>query len=191
MALELTRRRFTVADYYQIAAAGILGEDDRVELIDGEILQMSPIGPRHAGTLVRLLGVFTRLETGVALVSPQNPLRLGDLFEPQPDIMILRPRSDSYTLAHPTAGDVLLLVEIADSSLEYDRQIKLPLYARAGVPEVWLVNLNANLVELHRDPEVGGYRTVIVRRPGEWLAPRALPGQEVAVTDVLGESVAE
>ena len=133
------RHRLTVADYERMAAAGILRRDDRVELIDGEIIDMSPIGVWHAA----LVNVFTRylhrqLGTTI-LVNCQNPLRLDDKNEPEPDLAILRPRSDSYATAHPGAGDTLAVIEVADTRLAYDLDVKVPLYARHGIPEVWVI----------------------------------------------------
>lgn len=186
MALQLNRYRFTVAEYDRMVEAGILGEDDRVELIDGEILQMSPIGQRHASSVRRMIRLLTNLVGDAAIVDAQNPIHLDEHGEPQPDLALLAPRPDFYRQDHPDAPDVLLLIEVADSSLDYDRQIKLPLYAQAGIPEVWLVNLSANVVEVYRDPTLDGYRTVEVRRHGEWLTPLAFPGREVAVTEILG-----
>jgi len=186
MALQLNRYRFTVAEYDRMIEAGIFGEDDRVELIDGEILQMSPIGQGHASVVRRMNWLLMKLVGDAAIVDVQNPIHLDEYGEPRPDLALLAPRSDFYREDHPDARDVLLLIEVADSSLDFDRQIKLPRYARAGIPEVWLVNLNADLVEVHRDPMVDGYRTVEVRRRGEWLTPLAFPGHEVAVTEILG-----
>ena len=186
MALQLNRHRFTVAEYDRMVEAGILGVDDRVELIDGEILQTSPIGQGHASAVRRLIRLLTTLAGDAAIVDAQNPIHLDGYSEPQPDLALLAPRSDFYREVHPDARDIFLLIEVADSTLDFDRQIKLPRYARAGIPEVWLVNLHADVVEVHRDPTVEGYRAVDVRRHGESLAPLAFPGREVAVTEILG-----
>jgi Uma2 family endonuclease len=157
------------------AEAGILGRDDRVELIDGEIIDMAPIGSPHAGS-VNLIAQAFAAPFGLkrVVVSVQNPLRLDALNEPQPDLMLLRPREDGYRAAHPTAADVLLLVEVADSSLAYDRTTKLPLYARHGVPEIWIVDLAGGAVEVHGHPVAGRFTTE--RRHGTGpLAPACLP----------------
>src|SRR6266496_1101040 len=133
MAAKPTRRQFTVAEYYRMGKAGILTEDDRVELIEGEIIQVPPIGVPHASHVDRLLRLFASTLLAVAHISVQNPLRLSVRSEPVPDLMLLRLRPDLYSGAGPTAADVLLLVEVSDTTLSYDLQIKLPLYARHGV----------------------------------------------------------
>src|SRR5207247_3212709 len=147
MGMPLAHRRFTVDEYYRMAETGILAEDDRVELLDGEIVEMSPIGPRHAATVTRLDHLFNRLVGDRAIVRAQNPVRLDGYSEPEPDIALVTPRADFYRAEHPTPRDILLIVEVADTSLRYDRHTKLPGYARAGVPEAWLVDLTADRVE--------------------------------------------
>lgn len=185
MATLLTRRKFTVDEYERMGQAGILGEDDRVELIEGEIVEMTPIGDRHAGTVRRLINMLSARAGGTALVDAQNPLRLGEHSEPQPDIALLAPRADFYT-AHPTPADVLLLIEVAETSAEPDRRVKVPLYARGGVPEVWLVDLDGETVTVYRDPAPDGYRTERTVHRGETLAPAALPDLRVAAEEILG-----
>jgi Uma2 family endonuclease len=136
MGIELKRRRFTVDEYRRMGEVGILDEDERVELIEGEIVEMSPIGRRHAGIVNRLNDLFTFRLRGRAIVAVQNPISLGSKYsEPQPDLTLLRPRADFYADSRPEPPDVLLVVEVMDTSVERDRQVKLPLYARAGVPE--------------------------------------------------------
>ena len=160
------RHRLDVDDYYRMAEAGILGEDDRVELIDGELIDMAPIGQSHAGVVNGLNRVFVMTCGERAVVSVQNPLRLNRLNEPQPDVVVLRPRDDFYQLGtRPGPADVLLLVEVADSSLRYDRAVKLPLYARSGIGEVWIVDLVRRVVDVHRTPSAGGYATVETHGP--------------------------
>ena len=152
------RHLFDVDDYYRMAEAGILSREDRVELIEGEIVDMAPIGSAHAGTVNRLARLAAKaMAEGSVLVSMQNPLRLDAHSEPQPDLMLLRPRADDYRDSHPTPADVLLLVEVADSTLAYDRGPKLALYARHGVPEVWIVDLGGRVVEICRQPGPDGY----------------------------------
>src|SRR6476620_10907112 len=137
------RHRFDVDDYYRMAEVGILSRGDRVELIEGEIVDMAPIGSAHGGTVVALTELVARLVAdGKVLVSVQGPLRLDPHNEPQPDLMLLRPRADRSRNSHPTAADVLLLVEVADNSLAYDHGPRLALYARHSVPEVWVVDLH-------------------------------------------------
>lgn len=184
MALHQTRRRFTVAEYHQMARAGILGEDDRVELIEGEILEMTPIGDQHARCVRRLIQRFNRAFGDEALVDVQNPVRLSLDTEPQPDVTLLRYRPDFYP-SHPTPQDIFLLVEVADTSADADRRHQTPLYARHGVPEVWLVDLEQQTVTLYQDPTPSGYRAVRVLRPGETLALAAFRDREIAVSDIL------
>lgn len=156
--------RFTVADYYRMAEAGIFNEDSRVELIRGQIVDMSPVGAPHFGMVNRLNRLLSAMLAGRAIISVQNPLRLDDGSEPQPDVMVLRPRADDYDSAAPNAGDVLVVIEVADSSLAEDRAVKAPLYAESGITEYWIVNLVERVVEVCRQPEGGSY--VDVRRVG-------------------------
>jgi Uma2 family endonuclease len=164
----LRRHRLTVDDYYRMAEAGVLAPDARVELIEGEIIDMAPIGSRHGGTVSFLLRQLTAAARQLALVTAQSPLRLDRSSEPQPDLMLLRPRADFYRKSHPTASDVLLLIEVSDGTLRYDGQVKVPLYARHGVPEVWLVDLTGNELHCLRSPQDGTYaHTTSFRAPGK------------------------
>lgn len=186
MQVDVSRRPFTVEEYHRMAAAGILGEDDRVELLEGEIVQMEPIGSRHAGCVNRLTRIFVDRARGRAVVTVQNPITLGSRSEPQPDVVLARPRPDEYADAHPGPGDILLVVEVADTSAGYDRQRKLPVYARYGVPEAWLVNLNDDHIEVYRGPGPDGYGSVRqVGRGGE-LEVQALTGLTLRVDEILG-----
>lgn len=156
--LAPARHRLDVGAYYRMAEAGILTDGHRVELIDGDIIDMAAIGSPHAAVTNRLARLFTRaLQDDAALVNIQSPLRLDAYNEPEPDLMILRPRADDYHASHPTAADVLLLVEVSETSLAYDRATKLPLYAKFGVPEVWIVDLVSAAVEIYREPKDGAY----------------------------------
>ena len=168
-----------------MAEAGILTEDDRVELIEGEIVQMSPIGPRHAACVIVLTRRLVLALGDRALVSPQNPVRLPLDTEPQPDVVVLRPRDDGYARAHARPEDVLLLVEVADTSYRYDSGLKLRLYARTLIPEVWIVDLERDAVEVHRRPEHEGYASSerIVR--GGIVSPAAFGDIVLAVDDEL------
>ena len=186
IALPLTRRRFTVDEYYRMAEVGILGASERVELIDGEIVEMAAIGPRHAFTVDLIMQQFFAIFGNAVHIRVQNPVHLDVHSEPEPDVAMLLPRGSHYATHHPTPADVLLVVEVADSSLETDRRVKLPLYARAGIPEAWLVDLVQDEVLVHRDPSPNGYRTVHTVERGERLAPLAFPDRELAVADILG-----
>ena len=176
--------RFTVEDYYRMAETGILKPDARVELIEGEIVDMMPIGPFHAGADSELHSLFVGLAQGRWIVWNQNPLRIDEHSEPQPDLMLLRPPGKKYKQSHPTPEDVFLLVEIADSTLRRDREIKLPLYAKAGIEEVWILNVPERQIEVYREPNFLGYETKFVTRDGR-LAPMAFPDAEIDVQDLL------
>jgi Uma2 family endonuclease len=165
MSTELIRHRFTADEYHQMAEAGVLRDDDRVELIEGEIVDMTPVGPRHIAVVNRLTQALVKACGDRAIVQIQASIRLGPHSEPQLDAVLLRPRPDFYETAVPGPESVLLVIEVADSSLPYDRGVKLALYARAGIREVWLVDLTRNHVEVHREPTRDGYRR------GETLDP--------------------
>jgi len=186
VAVQLSRRLFTVAEYHRMGEAGILAEDDRVELIEGEIVEMTPIGSRHAACVDRLNRLFSRHAGEGVIVRVQSPIRLGEHSEPQPDLALLHSRPDFYAGAHPGPQDVLLVVEVAETPAAYDRAVKVPLYARSGVPEVWLVDLAGARVEVYRRPAPQGYQEVQAVRRGEALAPLTLPELGLAVDDVLG-----
>lgn len=186
MAIALKRRRFTVDDYHRMAEVGILTEDDRVELLDGEIVEMTPIGSDHAGHVKRLNALFTSRLGARIVMSVQDPVGLSRHSEPQPDVALLRPRADFYARSHPRPEDVLLLIEVADTSVETDRRIKVPLYAKAGLGEVWLIDLGAERVEVYREPAAEGYREVRVLARGQGIRPQAFPDLTLSVDDLLG-----
>jgi len=178
--------RFTVENYHRMAEVGILDADERVELLRGEVVVMTPIGPPHGGCVNKLTRLFVESVGRSACVSTQNPFSLDDCSEPQPDLVLARPRPDDYSKSHPRPDDVLLLVEVADTSLDKDRKVKLPLYAEAGIVEVWIVDLNANAVEVCRDPTGGKYRDIRRFQPGDAITLHALPEVTVPVSDFLG-----
>ena len=180
------RRLFTVEEYCTMADAGILAEDERVELLDGEIVVMPPIGEPHEDSTDRLNGDLSYVLRGRARVRVQNSVRLDDYGLPEPDIAVVRLRDD-YHRDRPTAADVLLLVEVADTSLEFDREVKLARYAAAGIPEVWIVNLRARQVEAHSDPVDGSYRSRRVVTANGRISPLAFPDVSLAVADFLLE----
>lgn len=186
MAMPLAERRFTVDEYHRMGRAGVFHDDDRVELLDGRIVELSPIGPTHSGCVTALTGSLTRLVADRALVSVQNPIRLGQRSEPQPDVAVLRLRSDAYRTAHADPPDILLLIEVADASLDYDRDVKLPLYAAAGVTEVWLVNLPGDTIAVYRDPGPDRFATLRTARRGDTLTALRPPGVALRVDDILG-----
>ena len=178
-------RKFTVDEYYLMAEVGILKPDERVELIEGEILVMPPIGPEHAWNVDLASDFITRRIDERFIVRSQNPVRLSDASEPQPDIAIILRRPEGYLAAHPTPADVLLIIEVADSSLEYDRNIKAHIYGRSGVPETWVRNLPEDCIERFTEPGPDGYTQHTVHHRGETLTPVALPDLELAVGDLL------
>jgi len=186
MTVQVLRRRFTVAEYYLMAKVGILHEDDRVELIEGEIVEMAPIGRYHASSVDRLTRVLSQGVGQRVILRVQSPIHLGEHSEPQPDISLLRPKDDFYASGHPGPEDVLLLIEVADTTAEYDRQVKIPLYARAGIGEVWLVDLTQDQVEVYRQPGPRGYRQILMPDAEDRLAPQALPDLELTPRDILG-----
>ena len=191
MAVQVARRLFTVHEYYQMAQAGILSEEDRVELIEGELIEMAAIGSRHAACDDRLNHFFSGHTVGQAIVRIQNPIHINERSEPQPDLALLRFRPDFYAAAHPGPQDILLVVEVADTSVGFDRETKIPLYARAGIPESWLVHLPESRIEAHRQPTPTGYQEVIRLARGMRLAPLAFPDLVLAVDDILGTHPAQ
>ena len=180
-----TRRRFTVAEYYAMAEASILAPDERVELLDGEIIVMPPIGDWHAARVNLFTNTFPPQLQGRAVVSVQNPTRLDDASEPQPDVMLLRWRDDFYEIGHPGPADVLLLVEVSDSSVDFDRNEKLSTYAAAGIPEVWIVNRPDRRIESYADPTGDEYATVRYYEPGESISPQAFPDVVLQVDQII------
>ena len=186
MLVQVARRYFTVAEYHRMAEAGILPEDDRVELIEGEILRMSPIGSRQAASVKRLNTLLSGLIRQNAIVSVQDPIILNDYSEPEPDIALVRPRNDFYAQGHPTAADVMLVIEIADTSVDYDRLIKLPAYARSGIPELWIANLPHDVVEAYAEPVDGAYQRTRLYKRGESISPQLLPNIVIEVESILG-----
>lgn len=173
------RHAISAGEYLRIGEAGVFAPETRLELIEGEIVEMAPIGSPHAGTVMILNRFFSRAAGDSAIVLVQSPLILGDRSVPQPDLALLRPRADSYTRSHPTAADVLLAVEVADTTLAFDVGTKMPLYARAGVVEAWVVDLQERVVQVFRDPGASGYRTRFTVSGKETVSAVALP--EVAL----------
>ena len=186
MSTPLRTHNFTVDEYHRMAEAGVFHEDDRVELIDGQVVEMTPIGPRHAVCVDRLNGRLSRLVGDSAIVRVQSPVVLGQRAEPEPDVTLLRPPFERYQEVHPGPAEIMLVIEVADTSVEHDRSVKIPLYARACVPEAWLVNLPADRIEVYRNPAGGSYAEVTTVSPSETLTPFLLPDARLSVADVLG-----
>jgi Uma2 family endonuclease len=185
MALPLLRGPFTVDAFQRLAELGVLREDDRVELIAGQVVEMTPIGDSHASCVRRLNRVFARHLLEVAVIDVQNPVVLGAHDAPQPDLALLRPRADAYP-RHPRATDMLLVIEVADTSLAYDRDIKIPLYARAGIPEAWLVDVSAGQIQVYREPAGGEYASVRSVSRGDGITPLHFPNVTLSADEILG-----
>ncbi|HLC41640.1 MAG TPA: Uma2 family endonuclease, partial [Methylomirabilota bacterium] len=185
MAIGVRARRFSVEEYHQMVRTGILKEDDRVELIEGEITEMTPIGPRHAVCVAGLTEHLVRSLAGRAVVWSQSPIRLGPHSEPQPDVTLVQPPRTRYADAHPRPEHILLIIEVGDTTVEDDRMRKIPLYARAGILETWLVNLPGEAIEVYRDPAQDGYRDARTVRRGLPLAPLAFPDVTLTADEIL------
>jgi len=182
----MTHHHFSASDYERMIAAGILTEDDRVELIAGEIIKMSPVSDRHVGCVNMLADLLADINRREMIISIQNPIRLSDDSQPQPDFALVR--RQSLTHAVPVAVDVLLVIEVADSSRDYDRKAKLPRYASAGIPEAWLVDLTNEVIERYTEPRSGYYRVATFAKRGDTLASTVLPALTIPVDLVLGEA---
>jgi Uma2 family endonuclease len=179
------RYRFTRHVYHGLVDAGIFTEDSRVELIGGDIIRMSPVNSAHAGTLKDLVGLMTAGLAERAVYGVQDPIVIADDSEPQPDLTLCKPRADKYRQSHPTPNDIWLVVEVADSSLRYDREVKMPLYAAAGIVEMWLLDLNARVLEVYRTPSADGYNALQRLKPGDKVSPLAFPDLILEVAALL------
>jgi Uma2 family endonuclease len=171
--VKLPYHIWTVAEYHQMAGAGLLDESDRVELIEGELVDMAPIGSRHAFLVDRIAETLGRGSRAAHMVRVQNPVLLGERSEPQPDIALVK--RDNYADRHPGPDDILLIIEVSDTTLEYDRDVKLALYARHGIPEVWLIDVNAGELTVYCEPAEGQFR--LIRKPtaAEAVLPTLVP----------------
>jgi Uma2 family endonuclease len=181
-----TPRRFTIDEYDRMGKTRILHEDERAELIRGEIVCMTPVGSPHMRCIGDLMQWLVTALSGRALVRIQGPIRIAPHSEPEPDVVVARLREDRYGNSHPDPVDILLVIEVADSSLAYDRGVKLPLYAEAGIPEYWIVDLRRRRVLAHRDPEGQSYRNVQIMGRDGTLSPQAFPDVSLPVAELLG-----
>jgi Uma2 family endonuclease len=179
------RHRLTRQDYYRLGEAGILGEDDRVELLEGQLVDMSPIGPRHAIVTGNLIQQLFAACAGQAWVRCQDPVVLNDGSEPQPDVALVQRPWRGYPQTHPGPDDIFLLIEVSDRSLDFDRTVKLELYARAGIREVWIVDLTTDGVLVHRSPSGGVYGSVVRAEAPAVLGVESLPGVTIPVAEVF------
>jgi Uma2 family endonuclease len=182
-AAVTNKRLISVKEYHQMSEAGILNEQENIELINGEIIQMGPTGSRHAAAVKKISKLLHSVIKD-KVISVQDPVTVNDLSEPEPDIAVLKPRENFYADKHPEPKDVLLVIEIAESSIDFDKQVKLPLYARANIPAVWLVDLNSNRVEIHQTPVKGVYKQVEYKLPGEKIDSEII-GQPLHSSDLM------
>ncbi|MBD0257207.1 MAG: Uma2 family endonuclease [Cytophagales bacterium] len=185
--VQLARVAFTIEQFQRMGQSGIFAPEQRLELIHGEILEMSPIGIRHAAAVDRLTALFSSVNRQ-CIVRGQNPIQLSGTSLPQPDVTLLRRRDDFYEKAYPEPADVLLVVEVADTSLAYDRDVKVPLYAQAGIPEVWIMDLNKRELAVYRFPANGKYTEVRYPQPADTVAPVLLPEASYFVEQVVGQA---
>ncbi|MCP9493500.1 MAG: Uma2 family endonuclease [Pyrinomonadaceae bacterium MAG19_C2-C3] len=186
MSLQIAKHCFTVREYHRMGEAGVFHPEARLELIEGEIIEMSPVGERHAACVKRLSRTLNRQVDDTVIVSTQDPILLDDGSEPQPDIALLKFRDDFYRNGHPRPEDVLLVIEVSDTTLQYDRRVKLPLYARAGISEALIFNLPDEQLEYHAQPTSGANRISGVFKRGEALQSSNVPGVTFDVDFILG-----
>lgn len=186
MAWQPARKLFTVTEYHQMIEAGVLKEDDRIELLNGEIIEMSPIGPLHASSVKRLIAVLSARIKKWAILDVQDPIHLSEYSEPQPDLVLLKPRADFYATSHPTPEEVLIVIEVSDSTVEKDRRTKIPAYALAGIPEAWLIDLVEDRIEVHSKPYNGVFQEVRIIQRGQKVISNALPQLKLKADEILG-----
>lgn len=183
---SVEKKLFTVEEYHRMVETGVLDEGSKVELIEGEIYPMAAMGSRHAACIDRLNKLLSARAGDTAIVLVQCPIELHDTSEPEPDVSLLKFREDFYADAHPKPEDTLLAVEVSDTTLAHDTSVKLPAYARAGIPKVWIVDPNSNSIQIHSNPQTGEYRNTTRIRRGDTFESKALSGAEIAASDILG-----
>ena len=186
MSVQFARHYFTVAEYERMGKTGVFALDDRVELIEGEIIEMSPVGSRHAACVDVVANILHEQLRGKAIVRVQSPIVLDDFSEPQPDVSLLKFREDFYRDAHPRPEDVLLVIEVADTTVEYDRHVKIPMYARAGIPEALVFNLPDDQLECYAQPEAGHYKIARILKRGDHFESSNVSGLVLDVATILG-----
>lgn len=185
MTVPLKRRLINVEEYHRMIEVGILTEDDRVELLNGEIIEMSPIGSKHAACVNRVSNLLMKLLFDKAIVSVQNPILTNDLSEPEPDITVLKLKDDFYSDKHPSGEDIHLIIEVADSSVIIDREVKLPLYAASNIPEYWIVNLEKKEIEVHKNPDGSIYKLRELMQTGDTIHFKTFD-LKIKVSNLLG-----
>ena len=187
MVLQTIRRQITVEEYHRMGEAGIFRDNERLELIDGEIVKMTPIGSRHAHCVNRMTEFLITHLGSRAMVSIQNPVCLGKYSEPQPDIAIIKRSEREYITRHPGVSDVYLIIEFAESSIDFDHDVKLPIYAKAGIHEVWIVDLVSECVEIYQEPTSAGYKQMNTKKTSDTFSPSSFSDITVTVNRVLGK----
>ncbi len=185
MVIQLVRHKFTVEQYHQMAETGIISSSDRLELINGEIIEMSPIGIRHASCVKKLINLLTRKLGNLAIIDAQDPIKLNDSSEPQPDIALLHPRDDFYATAHPQPQDIFLLIEVADTTITLDREVKVPLYANSGIIELWLIDINNQVIEVYYEPLGDCYKYMQQFQAGQTIYLQSFPNLGFEVNEIL------
>ena len=183
--VQLLRKKFTITEFEQMAETGIIKDEDRIELIEGELIEMGKIGKRHAACVDRLNDLFRDKFGKRVLVRSQNPIQLSDYSQPQPDLAILTRKSDYYETAHPTPDDIFLLVEVADTTIKFDQEIKIPLYAKHNILEVWLVNLNQEIVEVYYQSNINSYTTKKIFTKKQIISPISFPEIKINVSEIF------
>ncbi len=182
----VTRKRFRVEEFHKMTELGILPEESGWEIVDGYLIDKMSIGSKHASTVKRLNRILTKLVKDNAIVSVQDPIRLDDYNEPEPDIALLKPREDFYSKNHPLPQEILLLIEVSDSTIEYDRKIKKTLYAKAGITEFWIINLQDDTLEFYSQPKNGNYRLARILESGETLKLNSIENLTLTINEILG-----
>ncbi len=186
MTQQLRKRLISIQEYHKMAAVGILSHRDKVELIQGEILHMSPIGSKHQSIVDKLSRILNRLLLDEAIVRVQGPIQIKDWSEPEPDLLLLRPKVDFYADQHPEPKDTLLLIEVANSSLEYDKTIKLPLYAEASIQTYWIINIPNQQIEVYQNPDGNIYKSMFIFKGSDDIPVGHFSDCVISVNDILG-----
>jgi Uma2 family endonuclease len=186
METEVVRKLFTVDEYHRMGEAGVFHPEARLELIEGEIIEMAPVGTRHISCVNRANALFTARLAGKAMVSIQNPVVLSRYTEPQPDIVLAKPREDYYSAKRISSEDTLLVIEVSDSTLRFDRNRKMPLYAKSGAPELWIENLREDVILVYRNPRAKTYSTALTFTRGQSISISAFPEVHFQVDELLG-----
>jgi Uma2 family endonuclease len=186
MAIQLLHKKFTIEEFQQMAETGILKDDDRVELLKGEIIEMGKIGRRHAAYVDRLNDLFRDKLGKKIILRVQSPIELYPDSQPQPDVSLLQRREDYYENGHPQPEDIFLLVEVADTSIETDREVKIPLYSQHGIIEVWLIDINSKIIEVYQNPTPEGYKNKFILLSEKIISPLAFPDIKITTQEILG-----